>query len=158
MLWLQYIAFHTPPYSPPDSSCGGVQQTNQTLHNIGSNEIRHQMDPVNEPNIILKLLGAFNTKQLLQSLKLLSVVNVIDDVSSIDGLSKLREIQRKRIGPLIGLWKTIQSMNKNTINIINLDGNNIKNNNPVINAVSLEIITIYLFIFKQSMISPVVTN
>ena len=94
--------------------------------------------PLNANNIV----SLQNAKQLLQRLKLLSVVTVIGgDTASVDKVSQLRQTQRKRMEPIINLWKELQASNAQENKT-----NNIKKKNPVINAIGLEIEKVHAFI------------
>merc|ERR1712129_420530 len=77
-----------------------------------------------------------NAKQLLQRLKLLSVVDLIGDTASIDKAAQLRLTQRKRMQPVINLWKQLQTKATTTSKVMKSHKNN---KNPVSNAIALEI-------------------
>ena len=72
-------------------------------------------------------------KELVQRLQRLSVVNVLNDVSSVDGPSQIRQTQRKRLGPLIKFWKAGISQRSDA-----LADSGKSQSDPMVNAVALE--------------------
>lgn len=119
-------------------SVGELQYSNliRTVPNVDSPDI-FGLPP--NANHILSLQKA---KQLVHSLKRLSVVNVLADVSSMDVASQIRETRRKRVGPLIKFWKSGLKTKRDSL----VDDKGKKQHDPVMNAIALEMERVDTFI------------